>query len=234
MVRGAGSLLDGAREPALGRGQPAAARWLLGRGGRRAVLAGTSAEYDWAAGAAVLDEEEGPLGAATPYGQAKQRLHEAARERVSTLGISLAWGRIFFLFGPGEPAPRLVPSVARALLAGLPAETTHGEQVRDVIYVEDLADAFAALLESSVEGPVNLASGTGMSLRALAERTAVEVGRPDLLRVGALCAREHEPARLVASVRRLRDEVGWRPEIGQDEGLRRSCAAWRGSADGSQ
>ena len=53
-------------------------------------------------------------------------------------GFELAWGRIFFLYGPGEPDGRLVPAVGRALLAGEPVPTTRGEQMRDFMHVDDV------------------------------------------------------------------------------------------------
>jgi nucleoside-diphosphate-sugar epimerase len=45
------------------------------------------------------------------------------------------------------------------------------------------------------------------------------VGRPDLLRPGALPGREGDPTRLVADDSRLREEVGFAPQIGLEEGL---------------
>src|SRR6185312_12912218 len=94
-------------------------------GGTRAVVAGTCAEYDWS-GDGALSEASTPLSPRTAYGEAKNALRAAA-ERLS---VSLGWGRVFFLYGPHEDPRRLVASVARSLVAGEPARTTHGRQVR--------------------------------------------------------------------------------------------------------
>ena len=51
-------------------------------------------------------------------------------------------------------------SVIRSLLAGEPARCSHGNQVRDYLFAEDVADAFVALLESDVTGPINIALGS--------------------------------------------------------------------------
>jgi len=104
---------------------------------------------------AGVDNERDPCLPSTPYGRAKLELSRAlaASHRDS------AWGRIFFPFGPHEAPTRLVPSVIRALLKREAADCTHGAQVRDVLYVEDLGHAFATLLDSSLRGPVNVASG---------------------------------------------------------------------------
>ena len=81
---------------------------------------------------------------ATLYGTAKHALHTL----VERSGVSAAWGRVFFVFGPHEHPARLASSVASALVRGEPAETGPGTQVRDFLYSEDLAAAFVALLDS--------------------------------------------------------------------------------------
>ena len=99
-------------------------------GGERAVVAGTCAEYAWGS-AAPLEERSTALEPATLYGAAKHGLHVVAQALFAQHARSLGWGRIFFPFGPGEPAERLVPSVARAVLAGRAAPCTSGAQRRD-------------------------------------------------------------------------------------------------------
>jgi nucleoside-diphosphate-sugar epimerase len=187
--------------------------------GRRAILAGTSAEYDWRDPGERCHEDRTPLRPATLYGAAKHALHCVAARYAEQTGLELAWGRIFFVYGPGEPAGRLVPTVGRALLAGEPVPTTRGDQVRDFMHVEDVAAAFAALATSRFTGAVNVASGAPRAVREVVDRLAAAAGRPDLPQPGALPDREGDPPRLVADVSRLRDEVGFSPRIGLAEGL---------------
>ena len=164
-------------------------------------------------------EQRTPLRPATLYGAAKHALHTAAAPYAEQAGFELAWGRIFFVYGPGEPEGRLVPSVGRTLLAGEPVPTTSGDQVRDFMHVEDVAGAFAALADADTTGAVNIASGDPVRVRDVVETLAEQVGRPDLLRPGALPDREGDPPRLVADVTRLRQEVGIAPQIALREGL---------------
>lgn len=202
-------------------------------GGRRAVVAGSCAEYDWAHEYERCRELGGPDGEATPtqpammYGIAKHAAHSVGAAHALACGVSLAWARVFLLYGPGEDPRRLVPSVARSLLAGQPAETTDGEQVRDLMHVDDVAAGIVALLAGGVEGPVNVASGEGVAIRTVLELLAETCGRPDLLRLGALPRRAGEPQRLVAATGRLGEEVGFRPRIPLADGLRESVEWWR-------
>jgi nucleoside-diphosphate-sugar epimerase len=195
-------------------------------GGERAALAGTCAEYEWTDETRCV-EGETPLRPATLYGTAKHGLREIGERFAAQAGFELAWGRVFFVFGPHEHPARLASSVAAALVRGERAETSHGAQVRDFLYSEDLAAAFAALLDSAAQGAVNLASGDARPIRELVEALAAAAGRPDLLALGARPAAASEPAAIVADVRRLREEVGWAPPRTLEQRAADTIAWWR-------
>ena len=134
---------------------------------------------------------------------------------------------MFFVFGPHESPARLGGSVARALVRGERAACSHGRQQRDFIYSEDLADAFAALLLSPVEGTVNLATGEATEVRTLVRALAAAAGRPELVDFGARPANPNEPDVLLADTARLRDEVGWVPPSGLAQRAADTIAWWR-------
>jgi nucleoside-diphosphate-sugar epimerase len=195
-------------------------------GGKRVVVAGTCAEYDWASGLCI--EGETSLEPATLYGRCKHVLHERTEELTRETGVDAAWGRIFFLYGPYEHPARLVASVIRSLLRGEEARSTHGEQVRDFLHVADVADAFATLVDSEVVGAVNIGSGSPTRIRDLVELIATATGRRELLRIGALPAPPDEAPVVVADVRRLNMELGWVPDLSLEEGVRQTVEWWRG------
>jgi nucleoside-diphosphate-sugar epimerase len=194
-------------------------------GGRRAVVAGSCAEYDWSN--PPFAEGRTPLEPATLYGAAKHGLNVVARAYVAGADLELAWGRSFLTYGPGEDPRRLVASVARALVSGQPAPCTHGRQVRDFLYVKDLADAFAALTAGEVTGAVNVASGRPVAVRELVGLMGELAGRPELIEIGALPERPGDPAELTADVGRLREELGWRPARTLEQALGETLDWWR-------
>lgn len=194
-------------------------------GGERAVVSGTCAEYDWAHG--YCTEGVTPLAPATLYGTCKDALQKMTMSYAAQSGLSAAWGRIFLPYGPHEYPNRLVPSVIQSLLRGEEARASHGEQLRDFLFVQDVADAFVALLESEVPGPVNIASGDPVRLRHVVEEVGRQIGRPELVRLGAIASPRGDPPLLVGDVRRLRDEVGWQPSLGLEEGVACSIGWWR-------
>ena len=194
-------------------------------GGQRAVLAGTCAEYAWE-DTTHCREATTPLVPATLYGAAKHALHGLATAHGRQRGYALAWGRIFFVFGPHEDERRLGGAVAAALAAGRPAQTSHGEQVRDFLYGPELAEAFVALLDSPVTGAVNVASGRPVAMKELILALGKASGRPELVELGARPANATEPSSLTADVRRLADEVGWTPTRSLEEAARETMAWW--------
>jgi nucleoside-diphosphate-sugar epimerase len=198
-------------------------------GGQRAVMLGTCAEYDWSDARAPLEEARSPIAPATLYGVAKDSLRRLVAAYAEREGFELAWARLFFLYGPREAPGRLVSSVIRALLAGEPAPTTSGTQIRDFMHVHDVARAVVALLDSNVVGPVNVASGNPTPLADIVELIAREIGRPELVRRGALPDRPGEPPLLVGDVARLRDEVGFRAQLSLAEGIAETVAWQRGA-----
>ena len=194
-------------------------------GGQRIVMAGSCAEYDWRYG--YCSEQLTPLAPTTLYGVCKHSLHSMLDAFAGETGVSVAWGRIFFLYGPHEHPDRLISSVVRSLLKGEPARCTHGKQIRDFLYVEDVAAAFVALLESNVSGAVNVASGRPITLKDILHKIGKQLNRMDLIHLGALPAPANEPHLLVADVSRLTNEVGWQPRCGFDKGLEQTVAWWK-------
>lgn len=202
------------------------------QGGQRVVMAGTCAEYDWRHG--WCSEEVTPLAPATVYGTCKHSLQAMLAAYSRQYGLSSAWGRIFFLYGPHEHPSRLVSSVIRSLLRGEPALCSSGEQVRDFLHVSDVASAFVTLLDSEVQGPVNIASGEAVAIRDVVEKISAKLGHPELLRLGARPAPAQEPPLLLADIRRLNGELGWQPTISLDSGLDETIAWWRGHLNNEQ
>jgi len=91
--------------------------------------------------------------------------------------------------------------------------------VRDFLHVADVANAFATLVASDVEGPVNVGSGERVTIADVVGKVAELTGRPELIEFGAISVPADEPPMLVADIRRLREEVGWRPRRTLEEGL---------------
>lgn len=202
-------------------------------GGQRAVMAGSCAEYDWAQ-ASVCHEFDTALATdgartATPYATAKIALQKMLDSYGRQENLSTAWGRIFFQYGPYEHPDRLVASVINALLEEREAECSPGQQVRSFLHTVDVGDAFAALLDSGVEGPVNIGDDNPATIAEVVQTVGDIMGRPNLIGLGKRPAPAGEPPLLLPALHRLRDEVGWRPSRELRKGLENVIAWWTGN-----
>jgi nucleoside-diphosphate-sugar epimerase len=198
-------------------------------GGMRLVVAGTCAEYDWSQG--VCDEFATALQPRTDYGVCKNALRALLDGYTRHCGVSFAWGRVFHLYGPNEHPDRYVAYIIRSLLADKPAACTAGQQRRDFLHVEDVAEAFTAILQSDVIGPINIGSGSASSLAEVATQIAKILNRPGLLELGAIPMPADEPLTLLPTVRRLHSEIGWKPTYDLPRGLTHTVNWYRNQRD---
>lgn len=203
----------------------ALARSLSASGGKRLVVCGSCAEYDWRH--EDLSECETPLNPSTPYGAAKAAAFLALSGSEETLDLSIAWGRVFFCYGPGEPRGRLISDLMARLAQDEPAEFTNGLQIRDYMHGADIGGAFGRLLASDITGAVNIASGQGVEVRHLIETAARLMGKSDLVRLGVLPRRPGDPERLVGRRGRLYGELGFQPRFDIESGLADTLAAMK-------
>lgn len=203
-------------------------RAFLEAGGRRAVLAGTCAEYDWTGEGRLSEASE--MRPSTLYGVTKDAVRRAVCDAGERSGASIAWGRIFWLYGPGEARGRLVSDIAEALVAGRSVTTSEGLQRRDFLHVDDVASAFVAALASEWHGPFNVGSGEAVPVRQIVEGLAATAGRPDLIRFGGRPLLPNDPPLIEADTGILRNAIGFRPKITLRDGLADAFAWWRGTS----
>ncbi|WP_298244622.1 NAD(P)-dependent oxidoreductase [uncultured Bradyrhizobium sp.] len=184
-------------------------------------ILGIGSCLEYGAQSRLCDERASPCRPTTLYGQAKLATAEAYVVAGAT------WGRVFFPFGPHEVEARLIPSLIRSLRAGQNFDCSHGGQLRDFVYVDDLAQMIAAVLDSKLTGAVNLASGEVRSLRSVIEHVAGLLEERHLVRFGAVDATgvDAEPI-LAADVSRLRGVTAGMPVVGFEEGAARTLAWW--------
>lgn len=200
-------------------------REFVGSGGRRLIIAGSCLEYDWNYG--YCSETLTPCNPHTLYGAAKNSLRTVLEPFMNRVGGSMAWGRPFLIYGPHEHRDRLMPSVIRSLLRGEPALCSHGCQIRDYLYVKDVAEAFAQIAESSLQGAFNICTGTPVTVAEIATRIGELMGRPDLIRLGSIPAAATDMPLVVGDPSCIKKKLGWKPVYSLEQGLAESINWWR-------
>ena len=198
------------------------------RGGRRAVLAGTCAEYRWGEPGPCV-EGVTPLEPATLYGTAKHATRAVLEAAAGELGHRAGVGARVLPLRPrrgARPARRVGRARARRRRARgdrrrhagprLPARRRRRGRVRRAARQR--------------RAPARSTSARARRARCATSstRSAPRPGAPDLLDIGALPPRPGDPAELVADVARLRDEVGF--VAGDRAATRGSSGPSRGGA----
>ena len=188
------------------------------------MFVGSCAEYDWSH--ATLRESETPLRPATLYGAAKAATGMALDAAGGALGITFAWPRVFFCYGPGEPRGRLVADLVAGLSQARRVACTDGEQRRDFMHAADIGRAIAGIALSGIGGPINAASGAAIPVKRLIAEVAAALGRPDLVDLGAIERPADDPPLLAADTRRLA-ALGFEPRFDLASGIRDTVTAIR-------
>jgi nucleoside-diphosphate-sugar epimerase len=191
-------------------------------GGERAVCVGSCAEYDWSN--AVLAEDS-PLAPRSLYGKAKAATGTLCVASAPDLRLSLAWARVFFCYGPGEPKGRLLGDLLHGLSANQFVPCTDGLQRRDFLHTDDITEALACVLESPLTGAVNIGSGQATEVREIVETIARLMNRSELLQLGKIPRAKDDPPSLSADIARLRT-TGFAPKFTLTTGLEACTRAY--------
>jgi nucleoside-diphosphate-sugar epimerase len=195
--------------------------------GVRVIHAGSCSEYDRVDQPALMTEDT-PCHPSTPYGAAKLAATEWGRTLAARLGVPFVTLRLFGVYGPGESPHRIIPAVRAKLAAREPVELTHGNQVRDLTYVDDLCEALTRALDADLPtgGVYNVCSGVGVSIRSVCLSVCRALGAsPELLLFGAKPLRPGELEWVVGDPSRFGTVTGWQASTSLDAGVARTLEA---------
>lgn len=192
------------------------------------VHVGSCSEYGTVAARQPIGEES-PLHATDLYGASKAAGGQWATALARRHAIPFLWLRVFGIVGPGEAAHRLLPSLHARLRGGARADLSPGEQMRDLLYIDDAAAGIAAagaLVRGGRGGIFNLCTGRAVSIRAVAEIAAQALGVPaDRLDFGARLYRPDDQMWVVGDPARLRAASDFRPRTSLEEAIARTMRA---------
>jgi len=216
---------------------------MTARGADRLVFSSSAAVY----GMPDVDlvTEDTPCLPMSPYGETKLvgewLINAAARAH----GIRAASLRYFNVAGAAAPELadtgvfNLIPMVFERLEAGEAPRvfgddyaTPDGTCVRDYIHVQDIASAHLAAARRLTDAPqgtaltLNIGRGEGSSVREMVDRILKVAGKEDVAPL-VTDRRPGDPARVVASADRAREELGWTARHGLDDMIDSAWQGWR-------
>ena len=186
-------------------------------------------------------EEDAPLAPVNPYGESKAVAERLLRWYDSQCGLRYVSLRYFNAAGATEalgedhrPETHLIPVVLEVAAGKLPMlelygtdyPTPDGTCIRDYVHVSDLAQAHSLALERTRKGSAvyNVGNGQGFSNGEVVETARRITGHPIPVREAP--RREGDPAVLVASAAKVKEDLGWEPRFADLESIIESAWRW--------
>ncbi|MDB5373136.1 MAG: galE [Belnapia sp.] len=207
----------------------------------RFVLSSTAALFGFPKRIPI--DEEAEVAPVSAYGESKLMVERGLAWADQVHGLRSASLRYFNAAGADasgeigedhDPETHLIPLAIGAALGTRPPLTVFGTDyptpdgtcIRDYVHVTDLAGAHLRVLARLERGSVrfNVGNGTGYSVTQVMESVERIGGRPVPHTLGP--RRPGDPAVLVASSARLREETGWSPRFGALDDIVRTAWAW--------
>lgn len=174
----------------------------LKNGGERVVIAGTGCK----------DNE-------AYYCACKHLLNQSIQGYARQTNHSYAYGKIFYLYGENERANRLIPHIINSVLTRTPF-ILRQNNIGDYLYVKDVANALVSILDSKVQGDIDIGSG----IRTPSNTIITKIYN----QMGFLWGDAKVPMGMtyLADTTRLNKEVNWYPEYTLDQGLEKTISWW--------
>jgi CDP-paratose 2-epimerase len=190
-------------------------------------LVETNSRYELRNGAPALDERR-PLDFHSPYGCSKGTADQYVLDYARSFGIPATVFRMSCIYGPHQCGTEDQGWVAHFLLRAIKGEpiTIYGDgrQVRDILYIEDLLDAFLLAHEHIhriTAQPFNIGGGAEntASLREVLDRVAGLSGRAAKIAYGPW--RQGDQLYYVSDHGKFSRATGWQPKVSAEEGIGR-------------
>lgn len=176
--------------------------------------------------------EDAPLRPDNPYGATKAAIEAFLQAYHANFGFDVTILRYFNPYGPGRLAPPIthaIPNFIKATLIKKPIPLYwKGEQIRDFIYIEDLAQAHIDVLKLTGFNIFNLGMEKGVKIKDVVEMIFQIVGYK--VSIEDLGKRPGDVHANYASSEKLKKVTGWQAKIDLKEGLKRTIDYYKNDA----
>jgi dTDP-glucose 4,6-dehydratase len=195
----------------------------------RFILISSSEVYGTAVRAPM--DEEHPLNPRSPYAGTKAGADRLAYSYFITYEQPIVIVRPFNNYGPRQHPEKVIPRFITQALRDEPL-TVHGDghASRDWLFVDDDAEAIAALIEAPLDAVagevVNVATGIDIPVEEIADKVLDALGKVRSLKVH-VSERPGQVDRHIGSTEKMARLTGWRARTSFDEGLARTVAWYR-------
>lgn len=162
------------------------------------------------------------------YAATKQAFENLVAYYVDAEGLVASHLRLYDVYGPGDERPKLIQYLLECARSGQPLDMSPGEQLLDLVHVDDAVAAFARALDRQVSGEADgnevfaVSSASLISLRELVRVMGEVAGRPLPVNFGG---RPYRPREVMRPWRGGIPVPGWEPRVALHDGLRELLAS---------
>lgn len=169
-------------------------------------------------------KENASLNLVSPYASSKLAFEQALISYFHSYGIESVSLRYYNVYGPRDeqkPRTRAVPMWIEAILDNKPVPWYwEGMQIRDYIYVTDVAKAHLDVLQLNGINCFNIGSGKGILMKDVLKILEKIVNRKLITR--NMGERKGDPMASYADISKIKKAVGWKPKVSLEEGLKKT------------
>jgi UDP-glucose 4-epimerase len=192
-------------------------QWLAEAEKLESVTYASTFEVYGAAHASPIDESH-PTEPLNYYGASKLAGEKYLRIFGKDRKLPCASLRLPAIYGPGDKIRRAIGNFIRAAAARKSIEIQgDGEDLRELVYAGDAARAVALAIQHRADGPFNIASGRGISIREMAEAAKRAAGGEIEV---VMSPRVKPRLDYTMAIDRAKAAFGWSPATSLDEGVR--------------
>ena len=176
-------------------------------------------------------KEEDVIKPQSLYAVTKLYAEEACSYYADAFHLPCVTLRLFPPYGPGDHERRLIPYVISSILKNTPPNLTTGKQEWDFVYIDDIVNAYLAVIKSCPfkddHAIFNIGTGEAVSIHSFVEKIRENIGSDIDLSWGSVAHRANEVWYNSADIKKAQTVLHWSPETGIDEGIKKTVAWFR-------
>lgn len=191
-----------------------------------AKLVHTSTSEVYGTALRVPIDEDHPLQGQSPYSASKIGADKLVESYYRSFNVRSITIRPFNTYGPGQSNRAVIPTIITQALAGNVVRLGNLDAIRDFTYLDDTVEGFLLAGQAGLwDGETyNLGSGQEISIGDIAELIFKIMGKQPVIQVeqSRLRPEKSEVLRLISDNQKAKTVLGWQPNVGMEEGLRRT------------
>lgn len=173
--------------------------------------------------------ENMPLHPQTAYARSKLMAEEYCMKQFNEKRKPITILRPAVVYGQGQTGNMFIPQCINSALKGRNMKMTAGEQTRDFVYVEEVAEAIlkASYMPVAAGEIINIGSGMETTLKEAALKINKLTGNAMQINFGALPYRENEIWHYLLDITKAKRVLDWSPKISLEEGLKKTISSYK-------